>query len=145
MRLQIFFFISMCSSALLYGACSDSKNVTADASTAADSQVDTGVPASSCVRPGASGNEKGVGRFCTPGGSECAGPETLLCIATVEPDQGQWFCTLPLCRTTAECGTGAVCVRETRGSACVPTQCIPDGGMVVVDDGGGRAADARND
>jgi hypothetical protein len=35
---------------------------------------------------------------------------------------------------TSECGTGAACVSDPRGTACVPTICIKDAGVEAGDD-----------
>jgi hypothetical protein len=84
----------------------------------------TGVPASSCAQPGDTGNENGVGRFCSPDGGECSGLAPM-CLADVAPAEGQWFCTR-LCTEDDQCGSDARCIGDERGSACVPEHCLGD-------------------
>jgi hypothetical protein len=79
-------------------------------------------PAGSCIRPGDHGNSLGVGEYCSPGGGQCASFDRApLCLADVGQDQ--WFCTRIGCDATTDCGTGAGCLLETDGSACVPCRC----------------------
>lgn len=83
-------------------------------------------PAESCVRPGDVGNNLGVGQYCTPAGSECAGFDLApLCLASVGQDQ--WFCTRIGCDATTDCGEGAGCLIQPDGSACVPCRCEASG------------------
>lgn len=107
--------------------------------------ADTGpmVPPDSCGQPGDLGNEMGVGAFCTPGGSECtAHPTAGLCLATLSPSDGQWFCTR-LCTDDSMCGTNAVCTGDPRGRACVPARCASsDDAGTPMGDGGPRDAGA---
>ncbi|MEZ4394038.1 MAG: hypothetical protein R3A48_23435 [Polyangiales bacterium] len=99
---------------------------------------DGGVPPSSCVQPGESGNERGVGRFCTPRGGECAGSAAGLCLAALAPSAGQWFCTT-LCTSDDSCGSGSVCSGDSRGRVCMPARCAPssDAGAATSDASGG--------
>jgi hypothetical protein len=85
-------------------------------------------PARSCVKLGDHGNDKGVGEYCTPAGSECeAFPEAGVCLAKVGQDQ--WFCTRIFCDDDVQCGTAATCLDDPEGSACVPDRCLDvDGG-----------------
>ena len=83
------------------------------------------VPAGSCGQPGDTGNELGVGRFCSPGGRECTtAPQARLCVADLSPGDGQWFCT-KLCSSDMDCGMDAVCIGDSRGRACLPARCAP--------------------
>ena len=76
-----------------------------------------------CMSPGAEGNEKGVGKFCTQGGTECEGtPEPTLCLA--EFDDTANYCSIILCSDDEECGAGAKCVFADAGSACLPEECV---------------------
>ncbi len=98
---------------------------------------DGGVPLGSCSQPGDMGNANGVGRFCTPTGRECAGQPASLCLATLAPTEGQWFCT-NLCTSDAQCGADARCQGDTRGRVCVPRRCAgesSDGGTDAGVDG----------
>lgn len=83
-------------------------------------------PAESCVQRGDVGNDRGIGTFCTPRGSECAEfPQAGLCLAQVAPAEGQWFCTRT-CTSDAQCGEGALCDGDARGRACIPARCLAD-------------------
>ncbi len=84
------------------------------------------VPPESCAQRGDTGNDLGVGTFCTPAGGECSAfPRAGLCLAAVAPEERQWFCTR-LCMTDDQCGMDALCVGDGRGAACVPARCAPD-------------------
>jgi hypothetical protein len=88
----------------------------------AEEEAPDPTPAESCVQRGDHGNNVGVGEYCTPSGSECAGFDLApLCLAAVGQDQ--WFCTRIGCDATTNCGEGAGCLIETQGSACVPCRC----------------------
>jgi len=103
----------------LVAACSDSGG--------SSDPVDADpTPAASCVRPGDVGNNNGVGQYCTPAGTECAGFDRApLCLAAVGQDQ--WFCTRIGCDATTDCGEGAGCLIDPQGSACVPCRCDASG------------------
>jgi hypothetical protein len=80
-------------------------------------------PNANCVKPGAPGNEKGVGQYCE-NGAQCA--KDTFCTADfgalTPPDH--WFCTM-LCAAGTDCGSSAYCDKSTGTSACVPTACGP--------------------
>jgi hypothetical protein len=101
-------------------------------------------PPGSCVQPGDKGNDKGVGEYCTPAGTECNNfPEAPLCLASVGQDQ--WMCTRISCTATTDCGQDAGCVITPQGSACVPCRCDPSGvgcGDAGTDAGSGGSAGA---
>jgi hypothetical protein len=94
-----------------------------DGAPAIDAGIDADpTPAESCVRPGDHGNDVGTGEYCTPGGGQCGDFDLApLCLADVGQDQ--WFCTRIGCDAQTNCGTGAGCLIETGGSACVPCRC----------------------
>lgn len=95
-----------------------------DGPSGVDAAIDAAPDAASamCVQPTDQGNSLGVGTPCTPGGGECAAfPMAPLCLADV--GQEEWFCTRIGCTATTDCGTGAGCLIETGGSACVPCRC----------------------
>ncbi len=79
-----------------------------------------GDPTQGCAAETDLGNELGVGRFCTEGGTECEGQEANFCIAGFSSEN---YCTVILCESDDECGEGASCVAEGPGSACVPDKC----------------------
>lgn len=72
------------------------------------------------------GNSWGVGRYCTPGGGECADtPDRLAPFCTADfDDTGFAFCTRP-CTGDDQCGENARCASETEGgpSGCFPLIC----------------------
>ncbi len=76
------------------------------------------------------GNSYGVGRYCTPGGGECAGLAAAFCTVDFEDTTETW-CTRP-CDPEADvveqCGEDAVCRGEDQGgggpSGCVPMICL---------------------
>ncbi len=119
---------------------------TTDAST--DSSETPKVPATSCVRPGDKGNDKGVGEACTPLGKECAKfPGAPVCLADVGQDQ--WMCTKINCANDTECGVGATCYKDAKGSGCVPNRCLDApadaGSDAAMDASGETSADATGD
>ena len=76
-----------------------------------------------CVRPCNTGNEQGVGEYCTAGGNECARNRgAFVCTADVD-DSGLGFCTKP-CTSDESCGSGSVCTGDDRGMGCVPVECV---------------------
>jgi len=76
-------------------------------------------PTASCsIEKGAKGNDKGVGAFCDSS-TKCA--SGMLC--TGDFGETPSFCTI-LCNADADCGSGATCYHDPRGSACVPTACL---------------------
>jgi hypothetical protein len=112
----------------VFVGCSSSEaaSTPGDASGDVDEPV---VPAESCVRPGDNGNEKGVGTYCSTLGHECDGfAGAPSCLADL--GQKQWMCTRIGCTKDDQCGTGATCLIEKDGSACVPNRCLDksDGG-----------------
>jgi hypothetical protein len=79
--------------------------------------------ADNCVKPGYMGNELGVGAFCDDTASCPTGKTLLICTGfqTGVPTN-EYFCTA-LCTEDKDCGTGAYCHHDPRGSACLPAQC----------------------
>jgi hypothetical protein len=129
--------------AVIVAACDDDATDTTGTASTTTSSSSTGgsggdggvmTPAESCVQPGDVGNDKGVGTYCTPAGSECEGfPEAPLCLASVGQDQ--WFCTRIGCDETTDCGEEAGCLFAGGGSACVPCRCDATG--IGCEGGGG--------
>jgi hypothetical protein len=105
-----------------------------------------------CVRPCNTGNELGVGRYCTRGGGQCtqnirAGLPAVICSADVETAQPSGWCLKP-CANNAGCGSGAVCTGDERGRGCVPVACAPssdDGGVTDASTPTDGARDASAD
>src|SRR5262245_16654800 len=57
-----------------------------------------------CVMTTDTGNENGVGHYCTPGGGECQQfPLAGLCLADIGQDE--WFCTRIGCQMDSDCGS----------------------------------------
>ncbi len=75
-----------------------------------------------CAKPGAPGNEKGVGKLCSEGGGECSGSAPL-CIADYADGDFANFCTV-VCTDDTECGTGAICLGSGGTAVCLPTACL---------------------
>jgi hypothetical protein len=99
----------------------DASPMTTDAAASApDAAPDTpGEPL--CAEPGAEGNSKGVGRYCTPGGGECQGTDAPFCTVDFESDADP-FCTT-FCISDSSCGEDASCQSQGGQSGCVP-DCI---------------------
>ncbi len=81
--------------------------------------------------PGATGNELGVGSYCSIGGGECSanGPRgATACAAELDPE-GTNFCILLFCKSNEACGADACCTgRDVNGPhACVPRACVVQG------------------
>lgn len=85
------------------------------------------------------GNSWGVGRFCTPGGGECADtPGRMAPYCTVDTDEtAPAFCTRP-CADETQCGENAACTGDgnTGPKGCVPIACVADEPDAGVADGG---------
>jgi hypothetical protein len=109
--------------ALLLAACSSNSNSQPVAPTETGTTDEPKIPDASCVRPGDQGNDKGVGAPCTPFGKECQGfAGAPVCLADLGQDQ--WMCSRISCDRDEDCGEGATCYSEGRGSGCVPNRCL---------------------
>ena len=78
---------------------------------------------SDCGRPGDTGNELGIGKFCASQ-SECTNPDAPLCSSI--GDRNTHFCTrtCPM-GSTDRCGTGAECTCDNLNRCgCTPTVCL---------------------
>lgn len=97
------------------------------------------MPPDSCIQPGDTGNELGIGTYCSPDGQEClAFNPPLTCLADLGQDE--WFCTRIFCKTTDECGSEVTCLMQDLGSACVPDRCLNGSGGTGGGTGGGGGA-----
>jgi len=85
-----------------------------------------------CAAPGATGNERGIGRECTRGGGQC--PESTLCLATFVEGEFPNFCTTT-CTDDSACGAGAKCSGTGARAICVPDACVEM--LASVPDAGG--------
>ena len=75
-----------------------------------------------CRHPGDMGNDMGVGKYCSAEGGECVGNgSATFCLAPF--DAGAPYCSIINCKDDSECGSGATCVIEDAGGACVPDDC----------------------
>ena len=113
MKYQILF------TALVFVACKSSS--------AAKKMPDAAVDAfySTCGHPGDTGNELGIGYFCT-GQADCqATPSAPLC--SIIGDMTTHFCT-KTCTTqgsTTQCGTNATCeCNSSNECGCTPNACL---------------------
>ncbi|MBL8679746.1 MAG: hypothetical protein JNK05_11300 [Myxococcales bacterium] len=102
-------------------------------------------PGDPCVRPCNTGNELGVGRYCTRGGDQCLINQrnrlpAFLCSADFDSTQTTGWCIRP-CSDDSACGSGARCVGDARGRGCVPIACV---GPEPTDGGADSAADAAS-
>jgi hypothetical protein len=86
-----------------------------------------------CGMPGEPGNEKGVGKYCTPAGDECRNNSfAVFCTVTFVPD-AEPYCTNS-CTDDSQCGADAYCSGSGKGArGCVPAIC---GGPPSKGDGG---------
>ena len=85
-----------------------------------DDATTTPDPNTACVTKGQPANEKGIGAYCDAT-AKCTGG--TLCTGDFGAGEGASFCT-KLCSDDAQCGTGAHCYHEARGSACVLDACM---------------------
>ena len=68
------------------------------------------------------GNELGVGKACTKEGDECSDNLTsTLCLGIFDASQN--YCSFTGCDKDADCGKGAHCSKDPKGSACQPDVC----------------------
>lgn len=92
-----------------------------------DADFDLSNEALACSPPeeceGDEGNELGVGKACTPGGTDC--PEGLLCAPDAILDAPA-LCILMDCTGDGICGSEAVCLDAGVGMACVPERCLQE-------------------
>lgn len=107
-------------------------------------------PGDPCVRECNTGNELGVGRYCTRGGDQCLINQrnrlpAFICSADFDNTQSTGWCIRP-CSDDSACGSGARCVGDARGRGCVPVACIGPEGDAGADAGAdGSAMDASID
>jgi hypothetical protein len=80
------------------------------------------LPSTPCAMMGDVGNEKGVGKYCTKGGTECGSQEASLCLAEFVTSAFANFCT-KLCSVDADCGTAAKCQGSGAQKGCIPIAC----------------------
>jgi hypothetical protein len=96
-----------------------------------DGAPDSCVGSTGCGGVCATGNDFGVGMYCTPEGGECAdtpGRMAPFCTGSQRPE-ADWFCTRPCDPdgdVVAQCGQDAACTGDGQGSpaGCVPLTCI---------------------
>jgi len=96
-------------------------------STEGSTQGDGGrsIDGPACAAMGDTGNDVGVGKFCSKGGGQCTGNhDAALCLADYVQGNFGNFCTLQ-CQADVDCGASAVC---NPSKICVPSQCVSDGG-----------------
>jgi hypothetical protein len=76
-----------------------------------------------CSVKGDKGNNLAVGAYCEKGAGSCS-TDNFCTADFVKAPEGANFCTR-FCSKDADCGEGATCYKETRGSACVLKKCLP--------------------
>ena len=80
--------------------------------------------------PGAPGNEKHVGMYCTLHGNQCSkNPHGTATACAIDYDKrGGNYCMQIFCKDDAQCGEGAVCHGDPGGlaKACVPSGCVKE-------------------
>jgi hypothetical protein len=80
---------------------------------------------STCGQPGDTGNEQGIGKFCTSFGDCADTPNAPLC--SIIGDSTTHFCT-KTCQSTDPpdvCGTATQCVCNNNNQCgCTPTSCL---------------------
>jgi hypothetical protein len=92
--------------------------------------------------PEGTGNSKGVGAYCSSGGSQCASQSFAnLCAVELDPRGGN-FCIHVPCQDHDQCGEGACCIgMGSPIKACIPAGCV--GGICPVEEvDGGSGQDA---
>ena len=79
---------------------------------------------SDCGKPGDTGNELGIGKFCASL-SDCNGtPSAPLCSSLGDPNTHFCTKTCPM-GSTDSCGTGAQCVcNSSNQCGCTPSACL---------------------
>jgi len=120
----------------LIAACGSDSKTPQKGIDAPATPADAACTADGCKNPCAVGNDKGVGRYCTPGGGECNANSNLggfiFCTKDYEPAEDVQYCTGP-CTKDSDCGQNAYCTGAGQGGrGCIPASC---GGMPSVDAG----------
>jgi hypothetical protein len=101
----------------------------------AEEPVDTGPhELGSCQpTPGAPGNEKHVGQYCTLHGDQCShNPKGTATACAIDYDKrGGNYCIQIFCSDSSECGPSACCYGPpgALAKACVPVGCVSDAGV----------------
>lgn len=123
MRAALLVFVVACG-----GSSADPTDTTTPIDAKTSKPVDAQVShADPCNDPSATGNDKGVGRYCTAGGGECNQNSNLggfiFCTKDYEPDETVQYCTGP-CSKDSDCGTNAACTGSgSGGRGCEPNAC----------------------
>ncbi len=73
-----------------------------------------------CGQPGDTGNELGVGQYCTGFNTGCTGMASLCSNIS---DSQLHFCTM-VCQAGGNCGTGATCQCQNNQCGCFPDSCM---------------------
>jgi hypothetical protein len=103
------------------GAAGSAGSAGSGGATGADASYDAA--STPCVAPGTPNNEVGIGGYCEPGTSQCITDAGIrFCTGSFDAPDDAWFCTKP-CVDDPECGTGAYCAHDARGSGCTPNIC----------------------
>lgn len=91
-----------------------------------DKPVDAGVDAlvSKCGQPGDTGNELGIGKYCSSLG-DCTSQTAPLC--SILGDMETHFCTntCTMANAAMKCGTGTTCTcNASNQCGCTPNSCL---------------------
>lgn len=124
-------------------ACSDSDDTTPDTSDAATADEPFVPNPNNCVKPGATGNDKGVGAYCDPTQTcpKSSDKNVFLICTSIDKSTptDSFFCTAP-CTLDSDCGENAFCAKQSAGAGCVPFSC----GTPPDSDGGSDANDSTD-
>jgi len=99
-------------------ACSGGGSKAPDAAPPADAFF------SKCGKPGDTGNEKGIGKFCASQGDCGTTVDAPLCSSLGDPDTHFCTKTCPM-GSTDQCGADAMCVcNASNQCGCTPNTCL---------------------
>ena len=94
---------------------------TPDAAFTGGPSPDAAVAGPLCAEPGATGNSKGVGEYCTAGGGECDDNDGATYCTIDYQDGAPPFCTM-VCFGDSTCAEGASCESDGGSlSGCTPS------------------------
>ena len=103
----------------------DTSNLTPTATAATPTLVATPTStlaaATTCGQPGDTGNDLGIGRYCTAH-SDCAGQPADICASAFNVSLPP-VCIVAPCDGTTNCGAGASCACGALGCGCLPNAC----------------------
>ena len=126
--------------ALVAAGCGNDSNGNGDGGGTADLSATSNGPdmelLSRCGHPGDTGNNFGVGKFCTNDGPDCTGNGKATSCSALFNGQtpsasDAYFCSFQCFMTDPPdtCGMDAACLCSSTSGlcACIPTSCVPPG------------------